>query len=203
MSENPPPVATQDAAWATVRTPLDSGSLLAFCQDVERLLRINPMLEFLDWQDLGDRRYRYRIRNSSQQPAFETAGELRVSPLPDGVQIDYSDGLKSQTRVKIEPDASGSRLTLIDCYDRLTEQDREARLGEVDKSLTTWASYLQRYLLQWQRWSRWAPWRWYMRRIWQPMKPAARRITYMLLWISVVEVALIGLGVAIYFAEYA
>jgi hypothetical protein len=42
-----------------------------------------------------------------------------------------------------------------------------------------------------------------MRRIWQPMKPSARRITYMLLWISLAEVALIALGVAIYFVEFA
>jgi hypothetical protein len=35
------------------------------------------------------------------------------------------------------------------------------------------------------------------------MKPAGRRITYMLLWITVVEFALIALGVGIYFVEYA
>ena len=34
------------------------------------------------------------------------------------------------------------------------------------------------------------------------MKPTARRITYILLWITVVEIALIALGVAIYFVEY-
>ena len=65
-----------------------------------------------------------------------------------------------------------------------------------------WAEYLQRYLLMWVRWRRFGMWRWYMRRVWQPMKPASRRITYILLWISVVEIALIALGVAIYFIEY-
>jgi len=35
------------------------------------------------------------------------------------------------------------------------------------------------------------------------MKPTARRITYMLLWISLVEIALLTLGVGIYFFEYA
>jgi hypothetical protein len=42
-----------------------------------------------------------------------------------------------------------------------------------------------------------------MRRVWQPMKPTARRISYMLVWISLFEIALIALGVAIYFSEYA
>ena len=34
------------------------------------------------------------------------------------------------------------------------------------------------------------------------MKPTARRITYTLLWITVVEMALIALGAAIYLVEY-
>ena len=41
-----------------------------------------------------------------------------------------------------------------------------------------------------------------MKRIWQPMKPMGRRITYILLWITVVELALIALGTAIYFVEF-
>jgi len=60
----------------------------------------------------------------------------------------------------------------------------------------------QENLINWQRWSRFRVWRWYMRRVWQPMKPAGRRITYIPLWISVVEFALIAMGVAIYLVEY-
>ncbi len=41
-----------------------------------------------------------------------------------------------------------------------------------------------------------------MKRVWQPMKPSGRRITYMLLWISLVEIALIALGAGIYWSEY-
>ncbi|MEJ2181219.1 MAG: hypothetical protein P8Y28_12500, partial [Gammaproteobacteria bacterium] len=103
---------------------------------------------------------------------------------------------------KIEPAPQGSKLTITDYYERLPAEEREQHLHEVDKSLVVWANYLQRYLITWSRWSRFAPWRWYMRRIWQPMKPTARRITYSLLWITVVEIALIALGVAIYFVEF-
>ncbi|MES9902269.1 MAG: hypothetical protein ABW168_06250 [Sedimenticola sp.] len=64
-----------------------------------------------------------------------------------------------------------------------------------------WGEDLQAYLVHWNRWSGFAPWRWYMRRIWLPMKPSARRITYILLWISLVEVALILLGAGVYWSE--
>ena len=57
---------------------------------------------------------------------------------------------------------------------------------------------MQQYLVRWHRWSRIAPWRWYMQHIWLPMKPAARRITYMLLWITLAEIALILLIAIIY-----
>lgn len=203
MTEQVPPVTAEDAAWASVNTPLSVEQLSEFCQDIERLFRINPMLEFQQWQRLDDARYLSVSRNSSQETPFELETELTVSPLSDGFKIEYSNGIKTSTTIKIAPTPEGSKLTLIDCYEGLSEEDRQQRLGEVDKSITTWASYLQRYLVLWKRWSGVALWRWYMRRIWQPMKPTGRRITYMLLWISVVEVALIALGVGIYFAEYA
>jgi len=105
--------------------------------------------------------------------------------------------------LKFEPSEHGSRLTIIDDYAGLSDDDRKNRLDEVDKSLTSWADYLQRFLVLWKRWSRSAIWRWYMRHVWQPMKPTGRRITYILLWITVVEIALVALGVAIYFVEFA
>jgi hypothetical protein len=38
--------AIKDAAWATINTPLEVNELKLFCQDIERLFRINPMLHF-------------------------------------------------------------------------------------------------------------------------------------------------------------
>jgi hypothetical protein len=197
--------AAEDSAWASIKTPLSVEELVTFCHnDVERLFRINPLLEFKAWQTLGDKRYRFAGKNISQQPPFEFDTELQVKHVPDGIEIKYaSSSLKTGTTFKIEAAGEGSTLTITDHYHGHSQQERQRRLGEVDKSITTWAEYLQRYLLDWQRWSRFGPWRWYMRRVWQPMKPTARRITYMILWITVVEIALIALGVAIYFAEYA
>ena len=96
----------------------------------------------------------------------------------------------------------GQSVKRVDFYDKLTPQERETHLQEVDKSLVPWAKYLQQFLIIWHRWSRIGLWRWYMKRVWQPMKPMGRRITYILLWITVVELALIALGTAIYFVEF-
>lgn len=203
MTEQTAPVAAEDAAWASVNTPMSVEVLKAFCQeDIERLFRINPMLEFSKWEKLGEGRYRCAGKNISQETPFQFAVELQVIPRVDGLQVDYTGGIKSSTHFKIEPAESGSKLTIVDHYDGLNESERHSRLGEVDKSIVAWAQYLQRYIIDWQRWSRFGLWRWYMRRVWQPMKPMARRITYILLWITVVEIALIMLGAAIYFFEY-
>ena len=57
----------------------------------------------------------------------------------------------------------------------------------MDKSLIQWGHALHRYLRQWKRWSGVAPWRWYMRRVWQPMRPMARRIVFLLIMVTALE----------------
>jgi len=202
MNEMVNPSAAEDAAWAAVNTPLSVDQLHEFCRDIERLLRINPMLEFSAFKSIDENRYAMSGRNISQEIPFEFDVTFSVRDLPDGIQIDYDNGIKSSTRLTIEGAPQGSKLTITDAYDRLPVEDRERHLQEVDRSLIRWAEYLQRFLMSWRRWHWFAPWRWYMRRVWQPMKPMARRITYILLWVSVVEVALIALGAAIWFVEY-
>ncbi|NOY66439.1 MAG: hypothetical protein GXP13_03400 [Gammaproteobacteria bacterium] len=193
---------TDDVAWASIKTPLAVNELMTFCRDIERLFRINPLLEFKNWEIMGENQYRFVGKNISQETPFEFEIDLDINELNDGYKIEYSNGIKSSTVLKIESITEGSKLTITDYYDGLSEKERQLHLDEVDKSLVVWAKYLQKYLMTWKRWSGFAPWRWYMRRIWQPMKPMGRRITYMLLWISVVEVVLIALGVAIYWVEY-
>jgi hypothetical protein len=195
--------AIEDVAWASTNTPLTVSALNEFCTDIERLFRINPMLEFELWDSRDENHFTFAGRNISQEQPFDFQFELSVSKLDDGIRIDYDKGIKSSTTFTIEPAPQGSKLTITDRYDRLPPGERSTHIHEVDKSLVLWAQYLQQYLVNWKRWSRFRLWRWYMRRVWQPMKPAGRRITYMLLWISVVEIALIALGTAIYFVEYA
>ena len=195
------PIAADDAAWAAINTPLSVDELTNFCQDIERLFRINPMLEFSDWQQLAENSYRMAVKNISQEQPFEIDVEMDVEHQPDEIIVHYKSGLKKQTIFRIEPSEFGSKLTLIDEY-RFVEPGGNEKINEIDKSLVNWADYLQRYLILWKKWSKHGWWRWYMKRIWQPMKPTGRRITYMFLWITVVEIALIALGAGIYWSEY-
>lgn len=193
----------EDVAWASANTPLSVDALKDFCADTERLYRINPMLEFKRWDSRAGDQFTFSGRNISQEQPFDFELELSASKLDDGIRIDYDRGIKSSTTFTVEPAPQGSKLTITDHYERLPAEERSAHLHEVDKSLVVWAQYLQQYMINWQRWSRFGLWRWYMRRVWQPMKPAGRRITYILLWITAVEIALITLGAGIYFVEYA
>lgn len=193
---------SEDVAWASANTPLTASALKAFCTDIERLFRINPMLEFRRWESRTGNRFFFAGRNISQEQPFDFEFELSTVGLDDGIRIDYDAGIKSSTTFTIEPTPQGSKFTITDRYERLPVDKRNEHLHEVDKSLVIWAQYLQQYLSNWQRWSRFGLWRWYMRRVWQPMTPAGRRITYILLWITVAEIALISLGAAIYFIEH-
>jgi len=194
--------ASDDSAWASIITPLSVDALMEFCADTERLFRINPMLVFTNWEKISENSYSFSGVNSSQEEAFEFEFGLTVSKLDDGYRIDYDKGIKSSTELKIESAEQGSKLTITDRYDRLSAAERKLHLHEVDQSITIWAEYLQKFCISWNSWSKFALWRWYMRRIWQPMKPSARRITYMLLWITVIEIALLALGAGIYITEF-
>lgn len=196
------PAAEDDAAWAAINTPLSIEELRLFCQDIERLFRINPMLEFKSWEKLSDNRCHMAVKNISQKEPFDVDAEIRIEEKSDEIVLHYSNGIKTKTTLKIEPSEYGSKLTITDSYDGLSEEERRLKMHEVDKSLVNWADYLQRFLITWKKWSKFGLWRWYMKRIWQPMKPAGRRVTYMLLWITLIEIALITLGAGIYWSEF-
>ena len=146
--------------------------------------------------------YQLEALNISNKPAISLNLNIEVEPLDDGVRLKYNHGIKASTLFRVTQETDGSNLTIIDSYDTLTTDERMQRLDEVDKSLVKWAEDIQQYLIRWNRWSRFTPWRWYMKYIWQPMKPSARRITYMLLWISLAEISLLLLGAAIYVIEF-
>lgn len=197
------PIDSKDAAWATINTPLEVYELIAFCQDIERLFRINPMLHFKKWTVLKPNGYHFIGQNISQETPFDFDLTFTVTHLSNGLQIDYQQGLKTRTTFIVDPvlidSKCLSRLTITDSYGGGSEQQRQQHLHLVDKSITIWADYLQQYLQSWKRWSHISLWRWYMRRVWQPMKPAGRRITYILLWIAGFEIFLLLFGVSFHY----
>ena len=192
-----PGATPADAAWVVIDTPLDPDALAEFCRDLERLYRINPYLEFRAWRRTGPDAFVTVFRNLSNQREFDLKLECRRDSTRD-FTVCYSPGIRRSTRFEIQSAAGGSRLRITDDYSGSITPDT----AEVDRSLHAWGVALREYLLREQRWGWCLPWRWYMRRVWVPMKPAARRITFMILLITLAEIALIALVMAIYWAEH-
>lgn len=186
MNANQPPVDSRDAAWVTVPVPQSADDLARHCRDIEALFRINPYLYFSVWRRTGPDRYHAEFENQSNRQALTVDFEITPGPGP-GFTVHYANGLKRRTVFAIEPGTEGSRLTITDDYEGLPTEERAARSAEVDKSLHAWGVALRTYFLRLKRWSRLPGWRWYIRRVWIPMKPSARRIVWLLYLITVVE----------------
>ena len=194
----PPP---EDAAWVSIDTPLAKAQLLAFCRKPELLLRINSTLELVEWRALGPSRFFMRARHLADNREFGTP--LRVEATETGCRLVFERGLKSATEFRVEAGATGAgaRLVVLDDYSTTPAAERAARLDEVDRGLTQWGGDLRRYFLLWRLWSWLAPWRWYMERVWPRMKPASRRLVFILLVVSAAELAALLLLVAVYQLE--
>jgi len=186
MSATAPPVDTRDAAWVTVPMPQSADELARRCRDVEALFRINPYLYFSVWRQTGPSSYHAEFENQSNRQKVAVDFEVTAGP-GSGFTVHYASGLKKRTVFAVESTVSGSRLTITDDYEGMSAEERAARAAEVDKSLHAWGVALRAYFLRFKRWS-WLPgWRWYIRRVWVPMKPSARRIVWLLYLITVVE----------------
>ena len=186
MSQNTPPVATRDAAWVTVPVPQDAGTLAQLCRDIEALFRVNPYFYFSAWKQTGPTSHHAEFENQSNQQKLVL--DFEVVPGPgQGFSVNYASGLKQRTIFTIEPAANGSVLTITDDYEGHSTEEPAARAAEADKSLHAWGVALRAYFVRLKRWS-WLPgWRWYLRRVWVPMKPSARRIVWLIYLITVVE----------------
>jgi hypothetical protein len=186
----------EDAAWVRVATTLPAAELLAFVEDIERLYRINPLLEISAFEPAGHGRYRLIARNHSNGSDVDVL--LTVTPKAGGIEIAYSHGLKTATHFRVESAHDGSHLFVTDIYGGGSEAERRARAREIDLSLNAWGRALHGYLRMWARWSWSRSWRWYMHRVWQPMKPSARRIVWMIWVISIFEVVAMVVLLAIW-----
>jgi hypothetical protein len=189
--------APADQAWVSVDTPLTPDRLAEFCRDLERLYRINPYLEFRHWRERPDGGAEVAYRNLSNG----RDAVLQLTRIPGtgrAFTVRYDRGIKQSTRFEIEPASAGSQLKITDSYCSTDAPDT----GDVDRSLHAWGVSLRDYLQREARWGSVLVWRWYMRRVWVPMKPAARRITFMILLIAVAELAFFLLVMAIYWIEF-
>jgi len=176
----------EDKAWATIQTTLRPEKLRVFCRDLERLYRINPYLEFHSWKTTAPGQIHAEFRNLSNMQDYSHDLTL-VQESDNAFSVRYAQGIKAATRFEILANGPGSSLTITDDYNQHSAEERARRLDEVDKSLPAWGQAIFDYLRRHQRWGWIVPWRWYMRLVWMPMKPSARRIVWLLILITVVE----------------
>jgi hypothetical protein len=194
------PLDSRDIAWVVVPAPYRPEELVELCRDAEVLFRINPYYYFTSIKRTGPQSYHAEFENKSNLQ--QVVADFDVTPGPgQGMTVNYRQGLKKRTYFTIEPHESSSRLVIADDYESLPEAERETRLAEVDKSLQAWGEALRLYFLRLKRWS-WLPgWRWYIRRVWIPMKPSARRIVWLLYLITIVEFVFFLFVLLIYLIE--
>lgn len=191
----------EDSSWVVIDAPLAIGDLRAFCEDLERLYRINPYLEIRSWTPAGADAARVDWRNLSNQQA--AALELhRTRESDDAFSIGFSEGLKRATHFRLEAAAAGSRLTVTDRYDGLPREERERRFAEVDRSLAAWGWALHAYLRREHHWGRNPLWRWGTRRLWLPLRPSSRRIGVLIGLVTLAEFAFFLLVALIWWSEH-
>jgi hypothetical protein len=185
-------VSNQDAAWVNIETTLTPAKLFEFITDAERLFRLNPYLEVHAWQSA--QRYiteggciHFKYLNEMNGVTREL--DITVSEFKPGVgyTLNYSEGLKRATEFKIESKDTGADLVIKDWYHAIGDNPDEARLTEVDRSLTPWGVAIRQHLMSLERWN-WLPFYSSLReRFWYAMAPRNRRISRLIIWITALE----------------
>lgn len=198
--EQPSPVDSTDVAWVSLPAPFPPDELSRHCRDIEVLFRLNPYYYFDTWRQAGPDAFHAEFENQSNQT--HQILDLKIEQDSGrGITVIYNGGIKKRTVFTIEPALEGSRMTVTDDYDLLPAAEREKRKSEVDKSLKAWAESLRLYFRRLKRWS-WLPgWRWYLHRVWIPMKPSTRRIVWLIYLITVAEFFFFLFVLLIYLVE--
>ena len=91
------------------------------------MFRINPLLEFTDFETTGKDAGRLAGRNLSNGRAFAT--DVEILRGASTVEVRYAHGLKTSTSFRAEPAAAGSCLVVTEIYSG-SEDERRARADE-------------------------------------------------------------------------
>ena len=110
----------EDAAWVEITTALSVADLRGFLNDIERLYRINPLLEISAFEATGGSTYRFAAHNLSNGRQIDLV--LAVTQSETAVEVRYSDGVKVSTSFRAEPAEGGARLLVTDVYGRVSQE---------------------------------------------------------------------------------
>ena len=181
MSEMPPRSGLDNAAWITISTKLSADSLLEFCSDVERLYRLNPFLRIFSWQTLGKNKIQADWENQSMAMDSRTTTQFEMAYTNNEIQLKYLSGIKLATYLIIDATHNGSQLTIIDDY------GDSKKNTDVDKSLTAWGRSLKRFFDHYAYLHHIPFAKTIIDRYWIQFSPFTRRISYILVALTVIE----------------
>lgn len=205
-------VSSQDAAWVNVESSFTPAQLFEFILNAERLFRLNPYLDVQVWQ--SDQRSvteggRIHLKYFNEMNGLTREVDLTVSEFKPGVgyTLNYSEGLKRATEIRVEAKGQSAELIIKDWYHALEEipdetpEAKAVRLAEVDRSLTPWGVAVRQHFVKLARWG-WLPfYRVYREKFWLSMAPRSRRISRLLIWVTALEFFAFLFVFLIYWAE--
>ena len=184
MHDSAPKPEFDNAAWVRIETKLDEKTLFSFCQKVERLFRLNPYLSFSYWDQKNQTKISASWENHSDKVTYQIDTCLDLEVKENEICIKYQSGIKKETYFIVEPNEKYADLVIVDRYGT----SESGQLDEVDKSIHAWGTYLNRFFKHYA----------YMRHMsfsekiidkyWIRLTPMARRIIYILLVVTVVEI---------------
>ncbi|MDW3096110.1 MAG: hypothetical protein R8G33_10595 [Gammaproteobacteria bacterium] len=193
MLANSPKPEFDNAAWVRIKTNLDVKTLFEFCQQVERLFRLNPYLIFNHWQQNAKTSITAVWENHSNKKVYQIDTCIELEIKDNEICAKYQSGVKSETYFIVEPSGQSADLVIIDRY-RSSGNDS---LDEVDKSIHAWGKGLHKFFKQYSR-LRHIPYSEYIiDKYWIRLTPMARRIIYILLVVTAVEIIALVLLVLI------
>ncbi len=178
-----------DFARIEISTPFNKNWLQSFVENPQKVLRINSLFEFSTLEKIDGMHWHMVGKNLSNNLPFDVT--FQAESIASGFLLTYKGWLKTSTELQIKKvDNNTCRLVIIDDYSGTSANEREQRIAEVDNTIIQWGNDIHRYLQQWKRWS-WLPgWKLYMLGYWQRMKPSTRRISFMLIAITMAEFAI-------------
>jgi len=203
MSANAAP-ESEPVIWATVEIPAPPGEVRRYAGELTAVVRLHPYLNIRAWEGPPGpvtEGMRYRLHAFNEWTGIERDLVLEVEQADDsGYRIGYSEGLKHALELRVAPHGSGAALTLREHYQEPDDTSRDALTREIDRSITPWAIALRRDFLRMRRWGRNAAFRW-LRHRWLGMRPRERRVSRLIVWVTVLEFIVFLFVFAIYWNE--
>ncbi len=184
MDDVSPKPEFDDAAWVRIETKLDVKTLYTFCLQVERLYRLNPYFRFETWHQIDSNNFIATWENHSSDVVHQIETRLSLGVHENEICIKYQSGIKVETYFIIEPNINAADLVIVDRYG----SSEYGQVDDVDKSIHAWGLSLNRFFKHYAYLKSVPGSLMLIDRFWIRLTPMARRITYILLVVTVVEV---------------